>query len=90
MADMAVTEKECVELLNQYLIFDGDEFLWKGTCNQLKRYFAEDLKLSGNWSSPSGGVWLFSTSIWNSLPESLRQPRSQGFSMRTRRDTTKP
>jgi hypothetical protein len=48
-------------LLNQYLTFDGDEFRWTGTCNQLKIYFAEDLKLSGNWTSPSGGVWLFST-----------------------------
>ena len=48
-------------MLNQYLTFDGDEFRWTGTCNQLKIYFAEDLKLSGNWTSPSGGVWLFST-----------------------------
>ncbi|CAB3998711.1 Hypothetical predicted protein [Paramuricea clavata] len=61
MADKAVTENECVELLNRYLTFDGDEFRWTGTHNQLKRYFDEDLKLSGNWTSPSGGVWLFST-----------------------------
>ena len=48
-------------MLNQYLTFDGDEFRWKSTCNQLKRYFAEDLKLSGNWTSPSGRVWLYLT-----------------------------
>jgi hypothetical protein len=48
-------------LLNQYLTFDDDEFRWKSTCNQLKRYFAEDLKLSGNWTSRSGGVWLYLT-----------------------------
>ena len=47
-------------MLNQYLTFGGDEFRWKSTCNQLKRYFSH-LKLSGNWTSPSGGVWLYLT-----------------------------
>jgi hypothetical protein len=47
-------------LLNQYLTFDCDEFGWKSTsCNQLKIYFSEDLKLFGNWTSPSGVVWLY-------------------------------
>ena len=49
------------EQLNKYLSFESDDFRWKGTSDQLKRFFAEDLKLSGKWNSPSGGVWLFST-----------------------------
>ena len=49
------------EQLNKYLSFESDDFRWKGTSDQLKRFFAEDLKLSGKWNSPSGGVWSFST-----------------------------
>ena len=49
------------EQLNKYLSFESDDFRWKGTSDQLKRFFAEDLKLSGKWKSSSGGVWSFST-----------------------------
>ena len=49
------------EQLNKYLSFEGDDFRWKGTSDQLKRFFAEDLKFSGKLTSPSGGVWSFST-----------------------------
>ena len=49
------------EQLNKYLGFESDDFRWKGTSDQLKRFFAEDLKLSGKWNSPSGGLWSIST-----------------------------
>lgn len=49
------------EQLNKYLSFESDDFRWKGTSDQLKRFLAEDLKVSDKWNSSSGGVWSFST-----------------------------
>ena len=43
---------------NKFLIVDGEEYRWKGTFEQLKTYFADNLPGAGSWSSPSGGVKL--------------------------------
>lgn len=43
----------------QCLSFDGVDFRWTGSPEQLEEYFDEELKLSGIWSTPSGGVKLF-------------------------------
>ena len=37
----------------------GGEYRWKGTFEQLETYFADNLPGAGSWSSPSGGVKLF-------------------------------
>ena len=44
---------------NKFLIVDGGEYRWKGTFEQLETYFADNLPGAGSWSSPSGGVKLF-------------------------------
>ena len=44
---------------NKFLIVDGGEYRWKGTVEQLETYFADNLPGAGSWSSPSGGVKLF-------------------------------
>ena len=49
----------CNHQYNKFLIVDGEEYRWKGTFEQLKTYFADNLPGAGSWSSPSGGVKLF-------------------------------
>ena len=57
--DQATTELKFLVIFIQFLIVDGGEYRWKGTFEQLETYFADNLPGAGSWSSPSGGVKLF-------------------------------
>ena len=41
------------------LSFNGNDFLWKGSIDELKELVQSKLKLDGSWSSPGGDVKLF-------------------------------
>ena len=45
--------------LNEMLDRCGDNFVWKGSITQLKRFVSEELKLSGSWKSPGGDIKQF-------------------------------
>ena len=58
MADsQEIPSSVCNHQFNTFLT--GEEYRWKGTFEQLKTYFADNLTGAGSWSSPSGGVKLF-------------------------------
>ena len=50
---------------------NGEKFTWDGTCENLRKFVADALKLLGTWSSPGGEIKLFTSPLvclkWQSM-----------------------
>ena len=54
-----MARKETGSLSASNLLIDNSGYSWKGNLSQLRRFVQNDLKLTGNWSSPGDDRKVF-------------------------------